>query len=185
MPQVLAEYHRPGEARLPGGLYGRGTADQSAAPRLPRLPWHRACIRSAGRGGRRGRVHIQQRRPVAMRGVRRDGGVVAMSDQPLRVEVTSDGELIIRIGINTLAFAMNTMEQNNPYDEDAEGYRRLWKVTDPAQFAKEVRIELCREEEDGSTPLSDLLDTVCWNAIEAGCFGVDEDGDVDPYDDRH
>lgn len=105
------------------------------------------------------------------------------SESPLTVDVTDDGELIIRIGVNVLADSFIRNEENNPYDEETGGFKRLWRVTDPAEFAKEVRNELYREEEDGSTPLTDLLDKVCWNAIEAGCFGVDEDGRIDPSDD--
>jgi hypothetical protein len=109
------------------------------------------------------------------------GGFEEMShEKPLTVNVTDEGELIICIGINTLAFAFNRQEENNPYDEKTGGFKRLYRVTDAAKFAKEVRTELCREEENGSTPLTDLLDKVCWNAIENGCFGVKEDGRIDP-----
>lgn len=109
-------------------------------------------------------------------------GVPSGHDKPLTVNVTGDGELVIRIGIGTLAWASDHQENNNPFDEKANGFRRLFRVTDAVEFAREVRVELCREEEDGSTPLTDLLDKVCWNAIENGCFGIEEDGRVDPVD---
>jgi hypothetical protein len=106
-------------------------------------------------------------------------------DSPLQVDVTPEGELLISIGIGTLAWAHDHQEQNNPYDEETGGFKRLWRVTDPAEFAAEVRVELCREEENGSTPLTDLFDKVCWNAVENGCFGIEEDGRIDPPEVLH
>jgi hypothetical protein len=110
-------------------------------------------------------------------------GVKSGHEKPLTVNVTGDGELTIRIGVNVLAYSFNRQEENNPYDEETGGFKRLWRVTDAVEFAKEVHSELCREEEDGSTPLTALLDKVCWNAIDNGCFGVEEDGRIDPPED--
>jgi len=104
------------------------------------------------------------------------GEVQSGHDRPLAVNVTGGGELTIRIGINTLAFRFNRQEDNTPYDEKANGFKRLYRVVDAVEFAKKVRTKLCREEEDGSTPLTDLFDKVCRNAIDNGCFGVEEDG---------
>lgn len=103
---------------------------------------------------------------------------------PLTVNITDEGELTIRIGINTLAFRSDRQEKNNPYDEATGGFKRLWRVVDAVEFAKEVLTELCREGEDGSTPLTDLLDKVCWNAIDNGCFGIEEDGRIDPSEEE-
>lgn len=98
-------------------------------------------------------------------------------EQPLRVEVTPDGELVIRIGIGTLAFAAEHMEINNPFDEDTENFKRLWRVIEPMEFANDVRRALCDEGEDGSTPLTELLDAASWAAIEDGSLGCVETDD--------
>jgi hypothetical protein len=55
-------------------------------------------------------------------------------------------------------------------------FRREWRVNDAGQFAEDVKVELCREGEDGSTPLTRLLDAMCLAAIEAGSAGIKVDG---------
>jgi hypothetical protein len=95
------------------------------------------------------------------------------SDQPLSVEVT-EGRLIISIGIGTLAFAAQMQEPFHAYDERLRDWRNYWIIKDPLEFAKDVRNETSREEEDGSTPLTDFLDKVCTNALDQGCIGCEE-----------
>lgn len=94
-------------------------------------------------------------------------------ETPLSVEV-QDGDLVIRIGINVLAFACDRSNENNPFDDRANDYRQMFQVTDPLEFAKDVRIALCAEGEDGSTLMTDLLDKVCMEAIYQGSTGVRE-----------
>jgi hypothetical protein len=106
--------------------------------------------------------------------------VETKQDRPLHVSLSADGVLGIQIGINTLALAFNRGSENNPYDEGSGGFKRLWQVTDAVEFAKEIDCELCREEEDGSTPVTTLLDKMFSNALDHGCFGVEEDGRIDP-----
>lgn len=95
---------------------------------------------------------------------------------PLRASVVGD-ELVIRIGIDTLVFAFETGNENNPFDDAANDFRRSWKVTNKHEFAKGVAHALHQEEEDGSTPLTELLDAAYIYAIE-GAYGVDEDGRI-------
>jgi len=99
-----------------------------------------------------------------------------LAGQPLTVGVEGD-ELVIRIGIDTLAFAFETGEENQPFDEAANDYRRSWKVTDKHKFAKGVGNALCDEEEDGSTPLTKILDEAYIKTVESD-EGVDEDGRI-------
>jgi len=99
-----------------------------------------------------------------------------LAGQPLTIGVEGD-ELVIRIGVDTLAFAFETGEENQPFDEVANDFRRSWKVTDKYRFAKGVGNALCNEEEDGSTPLTKILDEAFIRAIE-GDEGVDEDGRI-------
>lgn len=84
------------------------------------------------------------------------------------------GELVIRIGINVLAMATEDREPFTIYDEKLGDWRKAWIVTDPLEFAKEVAREINREEEDGSSPLTNLLDLACASALDQGCMGVEE-----------
>jgi hypothetical protein len=92
---------------------------------------------------------------------------------PLTVEVV-DGELIMRCGIDVVAFAANEHPQNHQWDEQSGTFKSLWRVTDVAMFAIEVKSALLDEEEDGSTAISRLLDQVCLAAIEDGAAGVED-----------
>lgn len=80
-------------------------------------------------------------------------------DSPLRVEVEGD-ELVIRIGIGTLAFAQHFRQ----WYTGEVGYA----VTDEAEFAKDVKNAMQHEEEDGSSPINDFLDKMCDAAVEDG-----------------
>jgi hypothetical protein len=99
-----------------------------------------------------------------------------LAGQSLTVGVEGD-ELVIRIGVDTLTFAFETGEENQPFDEKANDFRRSWKVVDKHRFAKGVANAVCDEEEDGSTPLTKILDEAYIKAVE-GDYGVDEDGRI-------
>ena len=92
---------------------------------------------------------------------------------PLGVEVT-DGTLVIEIGIHTLAHAVSFADWANPYDEKSGDYVRPFAITDPQQFAKDVRCAMQSEREDGSTPLSDFIDKMSQDAIDQGSLGLHE-----------
>ena len=95
---------------------------------------------------------------------------------PLTIGVEGD-QLVIRIGVDTLAFCFEIGEDNQPFDEKANDFRRSWRVTDKHKFAKGVANGLRNEEEDGSTPVTKILDAACIDAIESD-MGVDEDGRI-------
>jgi hypothetical protein len=96
-----------------------------------------------------------------------------LAGRPLTIRVEGE-ELVIRIGVDTLVFAFETGEENQPFDDDANDFRRSWKVVDKYKFAKGVGNALCCEEEDGSTPLTKILDEAYIHAVEND-EGVDED----------
>lgn len=90
---------------------------------------------------------------------------ISGSGKDLKVRIEK-GQLIISIGIDTLAFA---------FDNGEYAYE-LFKVSNIKGFAKDVLYELLREEEDGTTPVHRLLDEVCNEAAEQGSRYVRELG---------
>src|SRR3954464_1160872 len=57
--------------------------------------------------------------------------------RPLTVKV-KDGQLLIAIGIQTLAHAVSYADWANPYDEAKQDYIRTFAITDVQAFAEEV-----------------------------------------------
>jgi hypothetical protein len=107
-------------------------------------------------------------------------------DTPLTIKI-ENGLFTIQIGIDTLAWAFDHLDSNNPYKEigpeDEFGDRdwdfvQEYKVVDSEEFAKDVARIMQREEEDGSTPLSNFLDKMCNAAVDYGSIGVEESGEV-------
>ncbi len=89
---------------------------------------------------------------------------------PLRCEAEAT-MLRMDIGADILRFAA----EQHPDFWDGE---RHWsepsiKITDADIFAKEVAREINRENEDGSTLLTKMLDKAIRIAVENGCEGVD------------
>lgn len=91
-----------------------------------------------------------------------------------RHAIIEDGQLVIKIGIDTLAFAFENREENLPWDDEKLNYIQKYRVVDKDQFAKDVRDSMMDEREDGSTPLTDFLDKLYSKAIDDGNLGVDE-----------
>lgn len=94
-------------------------------------------------------------------------------DKPLTITIEQE-QLVIRIGISTLAFAFDHSEENNPWNDEKNDFVRSFKVTNKKEFANDVLITLREEKEDGSTLLTDLLDKACNTAVENGSRGVRE-----------
>ena len=93
-----------------------------------------------------------------------------MSKKALNCKL-KNGVLTIEVGIQTIKFA-------------AENHESFWQpetdkfalvVSDAARFAKDVRCALLDEEEDGSTPMSRMLDAAIKSAVEYGSEGLDYD----------
>lgn len=81
-----------------------------------------------------------------------------------------DGKLVISLRISTLAHAARHSEH---FFQCAETGTPL-KITDEALFARSVANALNREEEDGSTPITRMLDKATEWVSEQGEDGIEE-----------
>jgi hypothetical protein len=99
-------------------------------------------------------------------------GGIGMRDQPLEVSVDGE-ELVIRIGVDVVAFAANESDDFKPYDLETGDWVQKFKVTDPLEFSRDVKRAMLDEGEDGSTPLSRFLDKMNVAALEDGSTGID------------
>ncbi len=97
-------------------------------------------------------------------------------DTPLTIGV-EDEQLFIRIGIRTLAYAFQDGEANAAFDDSANDFIREWKVINQERFAAGVADGLQEEGEDGSTPVTRILDEACTKSVEND-MGVAEDGRI-------
>lgn len=88
------------------------------------------------------------------------------SEQPLKVNIEG-GRLVISIGVVTLGEAL--VGPGAPVKRDAPHAR----ITDHAQFAKEVVNALIAESEDGTTLVHTMLDGVATQFLESGADGID------------
>jgi len=96
-----------------------------------------------------------------------------MIDAPLECKIENE-ELVIKIGIGTMVFAVQKVEPFTAYDEKIGDFRVFFHITDMLEFAKGIQRELLREEEDGSSPLTNLLDLASASAAEQGDAGIEE-----------
>ncbi len=88
---------------------------------------------------------------------------IEMRNEGLKVAVV-DGRLIISVGVDTLCHAVTVGRRYGTGNID---------VTNVDAFAGEILRELEREEEDGTTPITSLLDGAAEKAIENGAEGAD------------
>lgn len=82
-----------------------------------------------------------------------------------------DDKLVISLRISTLAHAASHSEH---FYNCAESGTPL-KITDEAVFAQSVANALNREEEDGSTPITRMLDEATEWVSEQGEEGIEEE----------
>lgn len=97
--------------------------------------------------------------------------MAALRDRPLQACIQDD-QLVIRIGLETLKFAA----EHCPlfYDGTVENCDPPYtKIKDARELAKDVKRELFREREDGSSPIRDLLDEAIMAACEDGSLAFD------------
>lgn len=92
-----------------------------------------------------------------------------MNRQDSAKAIIEDGCITIRIPV---AFLDTIVEGGPLFTENGLGF----KVTDLDAFAKDLLHELNREEEDGTTPIHRMFDSVIEKAIEQGAEGVEEVG---------
>ena len=83
-----------------------------------------------------------------------------------------DGKLVISLRVSTLAHAARHSEH---FFNCAESGTPL-KITDEVVFAESVARALNREEEDGSTPITRMLDEATEWVSEQGEEGIEEAG---------
>lgn len=103
----------------------------------------------------------------------------AKKDQPLRCSVEGD-ELVIRIGIDVLAFAFEEAEENNPFDYESKSgdFHRKYGVIDKGEFANDVARAMNDEAENGDTPLNLFLDRMMQAAVDDGSLGIEEMSEI-------
>lgn len=87
-------------------------------------------------------------------------------NQPLTCRIEA-GELVIRVGLDVLEFA-TTQPDYGPFAE----WPKQPRVVDKEAWAKDIRDELLKEEEDGSSPLTNLIDAAMLAASENGSIGL-------------
>ena len=106
-----------------------------------------------------------------LRGDQRDGSNYS---EPLKVTI-EDSALVIRIGIQTLAHAVTYSDWANRWSDEANDYIREFAIEDAHQFAKDVANMMQREEEDGSSLLTNFIDKASEEAVNDGSLGLHED----------
>ncbi|WP_036114549.1 MULTISPECIES: hypothetical protein [Luteibacter] len=82
-----------------------------------------------------------------------------------------DGEIVIRLSLDTMAFAAERSPALESYSEEASGYL-MPLITDREAFAKELVHCLNKESEDGSTMVTDMFDAAFSAAADAGAAGI-------------
>jgi hypothetical protein len=92
------------------------------------------------------------------------------ADEPLKVEIVG-GRLLISIGVNCLAHAIELCPSLSQHDEKTGEFHDP-VITDPLLFAREIRTVLLQEEEDGTTAVHRMLDHSAMTAIENGAEGI-------------
>lgn len=82
-----------------------------------------------------------------------------------------------RITVSVPKKVLKGATENHPdfWDGESGTDQPNVKIDDMTAFTKEVLRVINDEREDGSTLLTDLLDTAIKNAVENGCEGVDHD----------
>lgn len=84
-----------------------------------------------------------------------------LRDKPLTVEIVDD-VLTISIGVATLAFAV---QQADIWDE-------MPRIADVDVFARDVKVALEQEDEEGTNAIHELFDAAAVRAVEEGSTGV-------------
>ena len=86
------------------------------------------------------------------------------SESPLSCEVV-DGELVIKIGINTLAWAAR-LENGGILDKEEV------EIDNTGQFAKDVAGAIEKSDDAGNSLLTGLLDDAIKGAVDSGSSGL-------------
>lgn len=92
----------------------------------------------------------------------------------LTVRIENDA-IIIKLPLDTLKMATEYCGELATFDEAKNDWRKV-EVTDLQEWAKAVVHELEREEEDGSTAITRMLDKAFEQAVEQGAEGIGIEG---------
>ncbi len=90
---------------------------------------------------------------------------------PLEI-VIENGQLIIKIGVDTLTAAAEGSEHFDFYDPKTHDFRLHYKVENKEQWAQDVRRALLDESEDGSNMFTRLMDRAFLHALDDGSEAV-------------
>lgn len=123
--------------------------------------------------------YLKKLEPVDMKSAL---GPIVPKKLPLMVWAEGD-QLVIRIGVDVLAYCFEMSAQNQPYLDSVGDFVQEFKVTDRHRFAQGVAAGLQEEEEDGSTALTKVFDEAFTYAVEND-MGVMEDGRIATKDMR-
>jgi hypothetical protein len=96
-----------------------------------------------------------------------------MRDQPLQCRVEGD-ELVIRIGLDCLKMAAEYCPRFYNYEVHKGSVGPYETVEDINELASDIRCALTHEEEDGSSPLTELFDDAILAAAENGSIGFED-----------
>lgn len=91
---------------------------------------------------------------------------------PLKINSCS-GTLSLFVAGDILRIAAETHQ--GLWDGESDISVPVVKITDQRDFAESVAEEINREDEDGSTMLTRMLDEAIMQAVEDGCDGIDHD----------
>jgi hypothetical protein len=86
-------------------------------------------------------------------------------------------QVVIRVGIGTLAFAAEHCERFYVEEQHASGGPPYCKVIDKGELANDVIREFMHEREDGATPISLLLDECLEDARDDGSLAFADDSE--------
>lgn len=102
--------------------------------------------------------------------------------QWLKAEVVK-GKLVVSIGVDVLAFACQ-MHMDGEAVEASEGRETQadMVISDPEGFARDVCLELLREDEAGNHPVGRLLDEMAMEAANRGSLYLSDRSEVTSED---
>jgi len=85
------------------------------------------------------------------------------------------GDLVLRIGVENLAFAAEYLDRLAESDEQRMSGGPYCKVFHPVELARDVCQQLDKGDEDGSTTFTRLLDQAIQDAFDDGSLAFEEE----------
>ncbi len=88
-------------------------------------------------------------------------------NQPLTCEITDDERVVVSIGVETLAFALQ-----HGWEYFGHEHANV-RITSGGKFAEDIKRALLHEDEQGNTLLTELLENAADKAINSGSAFVE------------